>query len=31
VDEHTSEELERVETGLFVDVVSGSGLVEDEP
>jgi hypothetical protein len=30
VDEDSSQELERVETCLLVDVVSGSGLVEDE-
>ena len=30
VNEHTGEELERVEIGIIVDVVSGFGLVEDE-
>jgi len=30
VDEDSSQELERVETGLLVELVSGFGLVEDE-
>jgi len=30
VDEHPGEKLERVESCLFIDVVSGFGLVEDE-
>jgi hypothetical protein len=30
VDEHPGEKLERVESGLFIDVVPGLGLVEGE-